>query len=503
MSARLRDCAECGGDGLVGLRREWHPIDRCAECGGRGFQDPTDAEIAAAIEAWDAFQRWHAFAVGHDDADGTLGAIESACDASARRGARRMRTALRETGDRAMRYRVNAKNLDRAVKLAAIASKCAPSWIRGVALEADADGFRVSGTDLETSVSIRCSEQTGAEYGRVIVAPKALRAALRGVSGWVSLADRDGALRVTLPDGGEIAVPTTAHADAWPDAPLASVEPGAPIDGTAFRSALASVRHAMSKDATRTNLTGAYLECTGDGAVATMTATDGHRLMHAPACALPLPPSVALANIVPPQAVALILAAIAPKAPRGAVAPVVRFAVGDRGARLDLDSGESIAFRFIEGEYPSWRQVIPRAGDYLARTSRNALADMMARAVAAAKNAAEPRRFPVVRVRLNDRVEVAPVEIADNEETLGAMLGAAPCSWIRHDGAEEPDVRVGFNPSYMADALEALPGRDEATIAFVSNAGEVTADAPVVIRGAGDAFAVVMPVRLSERTFRM
>ena len=129
-----------------------------------------------------------------------------------------------------------------------------------------------------------------------------------------------------------------------------------------LRDALAAVLPAASKDSARPILTGVLIEPEGTGHVR-LVATDSYRLVSVP---VPVPVELAEPVLVSGSSMRQVLAALKPAAAggRNPVAPATfRFDLSESGetwkGSFDNGHGVTAALDTVDGEYPSWRGLVP------------------------------------------------------------------------------------------------------------------------------------------------
>jgi DNA polymerase III sliding clamp (beta) subunit (PCNA family) len=141
-------------------------------------------------------------------------------------------------------------------------------------------------------------------------------------------------------------------------------------------------------------------------------------------------------------------------------------------------SGREFSSRVIEGEFPRYRQLVPEIGGSNVIRAHHGLALVAETIRAAGKLGGRGYFSTPVTLELNGTIMIRR-EIS----VLGSYSAEIPPTVAGWDGE---DLTVGFNPGYLATALEAFPA------------------GPVWIRdglkplmvGTDEEFALVMPVRL-------
>ena len=136
-----------------------------------------------------------------------------------------------------------------------------------------------------------------------------------------------------------------------------------------------------------------------------------------------------------------------------------------------------ISTRLLEGTYPDYRQLIPEQYPNRLHVGRETLLAALRRVRLLVRDNTTPVRLSMRQGGVD--LTVVSQEIGDASETVDADF----------DGT---DLTVAFNPAYLIDGVEAVPG-DEVVV--------LTTDAskPATVRAADDTEFqyLLMPVRVS------
>jgi DNA polymerase-3 subunit beta len=225
---------------------------------------------------------------------------------------------------------------------------------------------------------------------------------------------------------------------------------------------------AVSPDETRYNLSGVYIECPSPDTVR-MAATDGHRLSLIDR---PAPGFTMQGGAILPRKGLNELRRLLESGVEGNVTLSVE-------AQLAwLVQGKTeISMRRVEGEFPDYRGVIPKDSKYQISVARDGL-------LAAIKRAAifSSERYHGIRLALSSgclTVSSASPELGEASETVD----------VDFTGEE---FSVGFNSSYLLQAVTAVPAEAEISLGLTD---EVR---PGVLTTPTDSsyLYVVMPMRL-------
>ncbi|MBN1403317.1 MAG: DNA polymerase III subunit beta [Opitutales bacterium] len=163
----------------------------------------------------------------------------------------------------------------------------------------------------------------------------------------------------------------------------------------------------------------------------------------------------------------------------------VRIAFNDRQVAFEIASSEEgegamvdsiyLVSKVVEGNYPNYRQVVPKGNDQHIRINRETLLNTVRRAsrVTSDKNNS-------VKVSVKPGI----LDITGSSPEIGESKVSVNVEY------EGPEVTVGFNPQYLMDPLKAL-SRDEVIFEFKDELS------PGVIRTPDGFLCVIMPLRLS------
>ena len=336
------------------------------------------------------------------------------------------------------------------------------------------DLLRVSATDLDLSVSSDHACEVLKE-GRVAVPAKQLFEIVKSLPEKDVLLKRASNNYLEVKSGAAEFKLVGLPAEDFPVLPhfekvqLVEVEPRTlleMIELTAF---------AVSSDETRYNLNGVFFE-PANGLLRTV-ATDGHRL------------SLAERKLAGDFRVKK--GVILPRKGLGEMKKLLLEAEGgetrlgfiENSAVLDRP-GVRLVMRLIDGVFPDYRQVIPKAGDKSITVGRDRLLDALRRVSLLSSDKAHAVK-----------IEVAPglLRVTSQNPDLGEAKEELP---IEYRG--EP-LKIGFNARYLMDVLGALSALEPVAVQDVvlDLADDLS---PGVLRPAGESetqfTAVVMPMRI-------
>lgn len=261
-----------------------------------------------------------------------------------------------------------------------------------------------------------------------------------------------------------------ATAAEYPAVPAFDVRGRATIQEAALRRLVEQTSFAVAADDVRYGLNGVHLEerTVGGEKRLRFVATDGHRLSCADAA---FEGSVVVPErlLVPRKALAVMR-----KLFEGGDASV-ELQFGDGAIRL-LVPGQTFWFRLLDGEFPDYEEVIPKAGKHRAVIGREELASTLKRVLILVQDRARAVRFAFRDGELE--IQVHNADRGEITETLPIELEGEP-------------VVAGFNVRYLQDVLAVLDGT-----AVRLQMAHALAPCLVDDPERPDALFVIMPMRL-------
>lgn len=378
-----------------------------------------------------------------------------------------------------MKFRCERDDLLNGVQFAsrAISNRATLPVLSGLKIEA-AEGGSVSlaATDLELTMETSIKAAVD-EPGRAIVPGRLFGEMSRSLgAGQVSVGAGDA--EVEIGSGrGHFRVKALAPDDypALPldDAPSGAATVEANVDASVLATALSQVVRAASPDETRQILTGVLWEI--EPGSLTLAATDSYRLAVRKLAA---PDATGKRDVVLPSRTLSELARAL-----GAGASVhasikenlVAFSIGEAGEGDQTLERATIGSRFIEGEFPKYRQLLPDGYQNRLEVDRDALLEVTKRVGLLAQN-----NLPV-KLQLGAELEVSAhtPDVGEGQEVIDADYNGDP-------------LVIAFNPQFLHDGVSAI----QAARVSIEVADGLK---PAIVRGADDTdfTYLLMPVRLS------
>ncbi len=334
--------------------------------------------------------------------------------------------------------------------------------LTGVRVSLDGDHLRLTGTDLELTISTDL-EVAGSADGAVVLPARLASEIVRSLPpGAVEISVADEEARIAA--GRSEFTLRLLPADEFPRVPEPGGEP-VTLPTAELAGALAQVVPAASRDDARPILTGVLLAAEHDGL--RLVATDSFRLAVrdlAGATVLGEGQSV----LVPSRALGELARVLGSS-------QTVQVRFGERDAGFEVGSVR-LTTSLIEGEFPNYRSLIPQTQANRLTVGREALLEAVRRVRLLAREAT-----PVRLAMSSDGLDLVAItqDVGQAHESLDAKF-------------EGVELTVAFNPEFLLQGVEVAPG-DEVTVETVD------ALKPAIVRSPEHAefLYLLMPVRVS------
>lgn len=374
-----------------------------------------------------------------------------------------------------MKFKINRDHFAAGLAqvLGVVGARASMPILSNVLIEAEGDTVSLTTTNLD--LGIRCRIKATVTSGGAITLPvKKLATIVRSLPQVDTTVEISGQNRVKVISGASQFQIMGMPADQFPGLPSFADQHSFNLPQAELSSMLRKVAYAQSTDENRFILNGVYFNF-GEGKL-TLVATDGRRLATT---------AKALSAEAAAGAGQLILPARTVNELQRMLGDTgdVRIAFNDRQVsfRVQIAKPDAaltdqihLVSKVVEGNYPNYRQVIPKETVHRVDIERELLLECVQRAslMTSDKNTS-------VKLTVGDSklvINASSSEYGESQEELAITFGG-------------PQVQIAFNPSYLLDPLKALT---DDTVHF-----EFKDDmSPGVIRNAEEFLCVVMPQRL-------
>ncbi len=349
-----------------------------------------------------------------------------------------------------------------------VAPKSSVQALEGVLVEAERDGLRLSGYNLETGIITGISADV-AEEGAIVLSARLFGEILRRMPDDVVSIAVDSTCSVHIQCGPTSFDIMGSSDEDFPDLPCVNDGASLTITQGGLRSMIGQTIFAVSDNESRPIHTGALFEA--EGGQLTMVAVDGYRL------------ALRREELLGQNGVGR-LSFVVPGAALGEVEKIcadsdepVTVTQGDRHVTFEI-GGTLLVARRLEGEFLNYRQTIPQNNAIVLEADT---ADLQRSIDRASLIINEKLKSPL-RCRFDD----GSLSIT-SKTAIGAAFDTCP---ISGDGK---GLEIGFNNRFLMDAVKAAPA---SRVRLELN----TATSPCLIlpqKGEKENFLyMVLPVRL-------
>ena len=326
--------------------------------------------------------------------------------------------------------RIRAERDDLADVLAranrAVGTRTALPVLQGLLCEVSGTTLRVTGTDLDMTVRTQAEVEV-IEEGKAVIPGRLLSEAVRKMpAGQVTIGVSD--TDIEIQGNGPRFTLRPLNVEDFPVLDEV-VSEGVEVDGEELVDAINQVTIAASRDGARPILTGVLFESSEEGL--RMVATDSYRLAKRDLAGVGLEGT----GLVPARGLRELARTIG--------APKVIAQLRDREAVFSSDRG-TLRLRLIDGNFPKYQSLLPKTYPNQVVLNKEELLDALGRVALVAED-----HIPV-RLKLMEggvEVTVTRQDVGGESEHLSGEF----------TGTDE-EVTIAFNPRYLQDGVNAMPG---------------------------------------------
>ena len=326
--------------------------------------------------------------------------------------------------------RIRAERDDLADVLAranrAVGTRTALPVLQGLLCEVSGTTLRVTGTDLDMTVRTQAEVEV-IEEGKAVIPGRLLSEAVRKMpAGQVTIGVSD--TDIEIQGNGPRFTLRPLNVEDFPVLDEV-VSEGVEVDGEELVDAIKQVTIAASGDGARPILTGVLFESSEEGL--RMVATDSYRLAKRDLAGVGL------------EGTGLVAARGLRELARTIGAPKVIAKLRDREAVFSSDRG-TLRLRLIDGNFPKYQSLLPKTYPNQVVLNKEELLDALGRVALVAED-----HIPV-RLKLMEGgvdVTVTRQDVGGESEHLSGEF----------TGTDE-EVTIAFNPRYLQDGVNAMPG---------------------------------------------
>ncbi|MBE9056948.1 DNA polymerase III subunit beta [Sphaerospermopsis sp. LEGE 08334] len=330
----------------------------------------------------------------------------------------------------------------------AVPSRPTHPILANVLLQADAETNQVSLTAFDLSLGIRTSFSAEVIEGGAIALPAKLLLDItsRLPEGEITLDDEsadntgEGIVVTLKPKSGKYQV-RAMGAEEFPELPVIEVSEPIQLTTAALIEGLKGSLFATSTDETKQVLTGLHLTVKQDSLE--FAATDGHRLaVLETANERPLEGSEQLEVTVPARALRELQRMLAHSSSEESVSLYL-----DQGQIVFAWQNQRLTSRTLEGQYPAYRQLIPRQFERQVVLERKQFISTLERIAVLAD-----QKNNIVKISIDN--ENQEITLSCEAQDVGSGTESMPAQ------ISGEDIDIAFNVKYLMEGLKELPSTE-------------------------------------------
>lgn len=336
--------------------------------------------------------------------------------------------------------------------------------LSNVLLRAGDGQLSVTGTDLEVELVANGSADV-ADAGEITIPGRKLHDIVRALPDSATVELIHSGDRVTVKAGRSRFVLSSLPAADFPSTDGVEAEQELSVSFAELHRLIDKTHFSMAQQDVRYYLNGLLLET--EGSLLRAVATDGHRLALAE-CQLNAAAARDGQSIVP----------------RKGVMELNRLLGGEGDVQLVLSGNHMrvqlpetrLTTKLIDGRFPDYGRVVPERSEHQVRADRDALRAALQRAAILSNE-----KYRGIRLELGENRLVMQANNPEQEEATEELE-------VEYEG---PEMEIGFNVSYLLDALGAVDSEQV-------ELGVSDANSSCLVTNVGDTATkfVVMPMRL-------
>ncbi len=354
-----------------------------------------------------------------------------------------------------------------------VPQKTTISVLTCVLMELEGNRLRLTGTDLEVSVTISL-DVNGEEDGTVAIPAKLLIEIVRELPDVpLNLFSGIGDKIVIKTEQGEYKISSQPKED-YPRINVEEGDVSFEIDSELLTRMTDKTLFAVSNDELRPALTGINMEMLATGM--TLVGTDGHRLSRVINKNPGVSGDTQLNIIIPTKALNVMSRNLNSEQP-------VKIQVGEDHIQFEFNN-TIIYSKLITGTYPNYERVIPTDNDKELKVDRDLLISTL-------------RRVSIFSSSLTNQVRfvLTPTEITIHSEDI--EFGAEAKESIPASFSDEW-MQVGYNSAYVLDVLRHID--DKEVLLKLKDSSSAAVVSPANQKEDEDVLMLIMPIRINEET---
>ena len=375
-----------------------------------------------------------------------------------------------------MKFKINQDHFSNGLQqvLNVVASRSTMPILSNVLIEAEEEHISLTTTNLDLGIRCRIKADVS-ETGSITLPVRKLATIVKELPVNEVFLETNKSNQAKITSGGSLFKIMGIGSEEFPPLPTFENRKVFELAQDEIVNMLKSVSYAQSTDENRYILNGVYFNFADEKL--TLVATDGRRL-GLTGLELEVSEENAGSLILPAKTVAE-LERLMGKGEK------VNIAFNDRQAAFEIgldEAGDSglvdhlyLVSKIVEGNYPNYRQVIPKETEHRVKIERELMLECVHRAALVTSDKSNSVKIKVSKNLLE--ISGQSTEYGESHESMA----------IAYDG---PEVQVAFNPQFLMEPLKALT-KDEVFFEFKDELS------PGLFKTLDNFICVIMPLRLN------
>ena len=375
-----------------------------------------------------------------------------------------------------MKFKINQDHFSNGLQqvLNVVASRSTMPILSNVLIEAEEEHISLTTTNLDLGIRCRIKADVS-ETGSITLPVRKLATIVKELPVNEVFLETNKSNQAKITSGGSLFKIMGIGSEEFPPLPTFENRKVFELAQDEIVNMLKSVSYAQSTDENRYILNGVYFNFADEKL--TLVATDGRRL-GLTGLELEVSEENAGSLILPAKTVAE-LERLMGKGDK------VNIAFNDRQAAFEIgldkasDSGLVdhlyLVSKIVEGNYPNYRQVIPKETEHRVKIERELMLECVHRAALVTSDKSNSVKIKISKNLLE--ISGQSTEYGESHESMA----------IAYDG---PEVQVAFNPQFLMEPLKALT-KDEVFFEFKDELS------PGLFKTLDNFICVIMPLRLN------
>ena len=375
-----------------------------------------------------------------------------------------------------MKFKINQDHFSNGLQqvLNVVASRSTMPILSNVLIEAEEEHISLTTTNLDLGIRCRIKAHVS-DTGSITLPVRKLAIIVKELPVNEVFFETNKSNQAKITSGGSLFKIMGIGSEEFPPLPTFENRKVFELAQDEIVNMLKSVSYAQSTDENRYILNGVYFNFADEKL--TLVATDGRRL-GLTGLELEVSEENAGSLILPAKTVAE-LERLMGKGVK------VNIAFNDRQAAFEIgldDAGDSglvdhlyLVSKIVEGNYPNYRQVIPKETEHRVKVERELMLECVHRAALVTSDKSNSVKIKISKNLLE--ISGQSTEYGESHESMA----------IAYDG---PEVQVAFNPQFLMEPLKALT-KDEVFFEFKDELS------PGLFKTLDNFICVIMPLRLN------